>query len=69
MKYLTRLAMDHYGKLIVLGSGIIVLPAIFEIRTGIPVSPEGWIGAISLAGAAVAAIGIKGWHDAISEVD
>lgn len=63
---LNEIALAHYGKLLALGAGLVMLPSLFELQTGSPVAPEPWIGIIWLAGCTICGTGIFFWKKSIS---
>lgn len=66
MDKLNEIALDHYGKLLALGGGLVMLPSLFELQTGSPVAPEPWIGMIWLAGCTICGTGIFFWKKSVS---
>ena len=62
---LTARAQAHYGKLCVLGGGLVVLPAAFEWHTGSPPATEPWIAGALLAGCVIYGVGLLFWKKAI----
>lgn len=66
MDKLNEIALAHFGKLLALGGGLVMLPSLFELKTGYPVAPDPRIGAMWLAGCVIAGAGIFFWKKSVS---
>ncbi|ONF42590.1 hypothetical protein BTO32_15395 [Marinobacter lutaoensis] len=66
MDKLNEIALAHYGKLLVFGGGLVMMPSLFELQNGSPVAPEPWIGMIWLTGCTICGTGIVFWKKSVS---
>lgn len=58
MEKLKSLLKANFGKVFVLGAGLITLPVLFEISKGTKVDPEPWVVVTLLLGFVIAGTGI-----------
>lgn len=57
MEFIKTFSRNHYGKLIVLGVGLVMLPSLFHGVYGVPVAPKLWIGLVWASGVLLSGYG------------
>jgi len=62
-----RIAARHYGKLIVLGFGIVILPPLYTSIHGVPPAPALWVGLVWLAGLLTSSYGVSLWVNELGD--